>query len=122
MSMKTSSKPALLNASCPLLAARPTTVSPDLTVAMKPIILFRSYFIIALLCSFTLALPRICCGQNNFFLRVDGVAGESQDAVHVNEIVAIGFSFAMQNGSGARPVFEDLSVSKNLDKASPPLM
>ena len=67
----------------------------------------------------------------DIFLKVDGIEGESLDAAHPKEIVALSFGWSAANtvaspgggGGGAGKVqFRDLSVVKPVDKASPKLM
>lgn len=64
----------------------------------------------------------------DMFIKIDGIEGESQDAVHTNEIklesmawgAANTGSFADGTGGGAGKVsFSDLTCAKTLDKASP---
>ena len=65
-----------------------------------------------------------------FFLNIEGVAGESQDATHKGEIELMSFSFgatqagghAFGSGGGAGKVsFQDLHFSAPVNKASPRL-
>jgi type VI secretion system secreted protein Hcp len=64
----------------------------------------------------------------DYFLKVDGIPGESVDAKHVGEIDVLGFSWgvnqqtASSSGGGAasgRAIFEDLIVVARTSKASP---
>lgn len=64
------------------------------------------------------------------FLKIDGIAGESQDATHLDEIDVINWGWAvtqksnMHSGSGggaAKASVEDLSFSHEIDRASPNL-
>jgi type VI secretion system secreted protein Hcp len=66
-----------------------------------------------------------------YFLRIDGIAGESTDARHKDEIVVESFSwgetqtgsFAAGGGAGAGKVaMQDLHVTTQTSKASPPLL
>jgi len=67
----------------------------------------------------------------DYFLKIDGIPGESQDKTHKNEIQLNSFSWGATNmgtsatGSGAgagRVKFEDFSITKTVDSASPKLM
>jgi type VI secretion system secreted protein Hcp len=67
-------------------------------------------------------------GQSDFFLKIDGVEGESQDDKHKNEIHITSFSIKATNagsghsgkGSGVgKTHIHDLDITKELDKASP---
>ena len=54
------------------------------------------------------------------FLKLSGIAGESTDPNHPNEIVALGFSQGVTGGGGTtRASFSDLTVSKRVDAATP---
>jgi type VI secretion system secreted protein Hcp len=65
----------------------------------------------------------------DYFLKVDGIAGESTDAKHKNEIDVVGFNFGVSNASGPGPggggggagksVFDSLVVLAPMSKASP---
>jgi type VI secretion system secreted protein Hcp len=68
--------------------------------------------------------------QVDYFLKLDGIDGESQDDKHKNEIEIESFSWGATNsgtagrgsGSGAGKVqHQDLVINKSLDKASPNL-
>jgi type VI secretion system secreted protein Hcp len=63
----------------------------------------------------------------DYFLKLDGIPGESVDAKHKNEIDVLGFNWGVSQ-SGARPgggrgagkaVFDDLIVLARASKASP---
>ncbi len=67
----------------------------------------------------------------DMFLELKGIDGESQDKTHKNKIDILAWSFGVSNsgtthmggGSGAgRASFQDISVTKWIDKASPVLM
>jgi type VI secretion system secreted protein Hcp len=66
----------------------------------------------------------------DYFLKIDGIPGESKDAKHKDEIDALAFSWGVsQSGSPAsgggggagKAVFEDLLVVARTSKASPKL-
>jgi type VI secretion system secreted protein Hcp len=67
----------------------------------------------------------------DMFLKLDGIKGESKDDKHKDEIHIESFSWGLSQtgnfnvggGGGAGKVnVHDISISKNLDKSSPPLM
>jgi type VI secretion system secreted protein Hcp len=64
----------------------------------------------------------------DYFLKVDGIPGESADAKHKGEIDVLGFGFGSSNESGSptgggggagKAVFDDLVVLAPTSKASP---
>lgn len=66
----------------------------------------------------------------DFFLKIDGIQGESQDAKHKNEIELLSFSWGETNaggpgrgtGGGASKVnMQDLAIVMPVSRASPPL-
>jgi type VI secretion system secreted protein Hcp len=68
--------------------------------------------------------------QAAMFLKLDGIKGESTDSKHKDEIEVISFQFGLTadhslSGSGAiriaAPTCEGFSITKTLDKSSPPL-
>ena len=65
------------------------------------------------------------------FLKVDGIKGESRDGKHKDEIDVLSWSWGMASppptgvGTGAggtRVSFQDVSIGKRIDAATPPLM
>lgn len=67
----------------------------------------------------------------DYFLKIDGIQGESQDDKHKNEIEVHSFSwgsanqgtFSMGGGGGAgKTTLKDLVVLKHVDKASPKVL
>lgn len=65
---------------------------------------------------------------SDFFARIDGIRGESQDAHHKDEIQFVAWSWGVSHGAvaggagaGARPSFSDFSLTKIIDQASPKL-
>lgn len=67
----------------------------------------------------------------DYFLKIDGIPGESKDDKHKGEVEVHGFAFgssntgssAMGGGAGAGKVqLHELSVSKYIDKSTPKLM
>lgn len=74
-----------------------------------------------------LSLP----GAVDMFLKIEGAKGESQDKEHKDEIDVLAWSWGMSNsgsfhtgsaGGATRTNFQDISVTKYIDKASPILM
>ncbi|HET9743028.1 MAG TPA: type VI secretion system tube protein Hcp [Terriglobales bacterium] len=70
-------------------------------------------------------------GAVDFFLKIDGIEGESADSKHKNEIDLVSWSFgasqggtmAHGGGGGAGKVsMQDIHFVKSLDKSSPKLM
>jgi type VI secretion system secreted protein Hcp len=67
----------------------------------------------------------------DYFLKIDGIPGESKDAKHKDEIEALAFSWGVSQSGSAAPggggggagkaVFEDLLVVARTSKASPKL-
>lgn len=66
----------------------------------------------------------------DYFLKVDGIPGESTDAKHKGEIDVLAFSWGVSNagspgggggGGAGKAVFEDLLVVARTSKASPKL-
>jgi type VI secretion system secreted protein Hcp len=81
----------------------------------------------------TLAIVTIlpCQAASDYFLKIDGVEGESTDEQHQGEIEIQSFSWGMSNsstfsggtGGGAGKVsMQDIHFTRRLDKASPKLM
>lgn len=69
--------------------------------------------------------------QVDYFLKIDGIDGESQDVKHKNEIDVLSFSWgasqsgtpAHGRGAGAGKVnIQDFSITKFVDKSSPMLL
>ena len=68
--------------------------------------------------------------QEDYFLKVDGINGESKDSKHKDEINIVSFSFGVTNsgtsavgggGGKGRSKIQDLHVTKQTDTASPKL-
>ncbi|MBN3811579.1 type VI secretion system tube protein Hcp [Paraburkholderia sp. Ac-20347] len=66
----------------------------------------------------------------DMFIKIDGIAGESQDAMHPDEIEVLGWHWSvmqqssMQSGSGggaAKATVSDLQFTHLIDRASPNL-
>jgi type VI secretion system secreted protein Hcp len=67
-------------------------------------------------------------GSSDFFLKIDGIEGESQDDKHKNEIHITSFLMAAKNaGSGGSNTGSgvgkarvlDIHITKEVDKSSP---
>ena len=64
----------------------------------------------------------------DFFLKLDGMEGESHDAKHKGEIDIFSFSWGVSvpvrkaGGGPDNSVFEDLVIVKHVDRTSPQLM
>ena len=67
----------------------------------------------------------------DYFLKIDGIEGESQDKTHKNEIQINSFSWGGHNagtmavgggGGAGRVAFQDFSFEMGVSKASPKLM
>ena len=68
--------------------------------------------------------------QEDYFLKIDGISGESQDDKHKDEIHVSSFSFGVTNAGtggsnlgsgGSRANVQDLHFTKVVDQASPNL-
>ena len=68
--------------------------------------------------------------SSDIFLKIDGIPGESADGKHKDEIDILAFSFGASNagsmahgggGGQGKASFNDLQISKRVDKASPKL-
>ncbi len=62
----------------------------------------------------------------DYFLKIDGIPGESTDAKHKEQIELLSFSWGASNAAqvtsgahGSRVTFQDFEFSKLFDKASP---
>jgi type VI secretion system secreted protein Hcp len=69
-------------------------------------------------------------GQVDYFLKLDGIKGESQDSKHKDEIDVTSWSWGLSNtgsavigggGGAGKPVFQDFSWSQGLDASIPPI-
>ena len=67
--------------------------------------------------------------MDNYFLKIDGIAGESHDAKHKDEIDVVSYGWGLTHaptapagGGGApRAKFQDFHFTMNVNRASPPL-
>ena len=81
----------------------------------------------ALLAAVPLAAP---AADLDFFLKIDGIKGESQDSKHKDEIDVTSWSWGLSNtgssvvgggGGAGKPVFQDFSWIQGLDASIPPI-
>ena len=68
-------------------------------------------------CAFLIATPTLAA--TDYFLELDGIPGESTDARYPRMIRLNSFSLGVQSVAVGKPVFSDVSFSKQLDKSSP---
>ena len=70
-------------------------------------------------------------GAVDMFIKIEGIPGESTDSAHKDEIDILSWSWGMSNsstlhdgsgGGAGRASFQDLSLTKSVDKATPLLM
>lgn len=82
----------------------------------------RSAFLLAMLA----LIPSRVNAAYDMFLNLTGIQGEATASGHSNEIVVLSFSLSVSNSGGAAgggtPTFSGLTITKLLDKASPPLV
>jgi type VI secretion system secreted protein Hcp len=67
-----------------------------------------------------LLLPAAAPAASDYYLKLDGVAGESTVQGHEGEIEVSSFAFGVRAGA-ARPQFADFEFTKAVDQASPAL-
>jgi type VI secretion system secreted protein Hcp len=66
---------------------------------------------------------------SDYFLKIDGISGESKDSKHKDEIELVSFSWGLAEtgssrsggGSASRPQFRDFEFTMKVNKASPQL-
>lgn len=84
-----------------------------------------------IIAALSLTLTSYSLAASDIFLKIDGVQGESADDKHRGEIDVLSWSWGAHNpatthiatGAGAgRPDFQDVSITKYLDKSSPVLV
>jgi type VI secretion system secreted protein Hcp len=96
---------------------------------LTPAIMKRNWFISTLLLA-TLTTQLACPAAVDYFLKIDGIEGESVDAQHRGEVELLSFSWGLNqpssssgSGSGAgKVIMQDFHFTRRLDKASPLLM
>jgi type VI secretion system secreted protein Hcp len=78
-----------------------------------------------------LAATLSCHAASDFYLKIDGIDGESTSDQHAGEIEILSFSWGVSNsgsmssgsgGGAGKASFQDISFVRRLDKASPKLM
>ena len=57
--------------------------------------------------------------SQDMFLKVDGVPGESADAQHKDQIDVQSWSFGAENSRGGKATFQEFTITKKIDQASP---
>jgi type VI secretion system secreted protein Hcp len=72
-------------------------------------------------CALALLLPAAAPAADDYFLKLDGIPGESVDARHADEIDVLSYSWGVTARSSARPNFADFAFTKRVDRASPQL-
>jgi type VI secretion system secreted protein Hcp len=73
-------------------------------------------------CALALLLAPAASAAPELFLRLDGIPGESTNSRHANEIDVLAYSWGVSAPAGARPAFQNLSITKRVDRASPSLL
>jgi type VI secretion system secreted protein Hcp len=69
-----------------------------------------------------LFLPAAAPAAVDMFLEVDNLKGESQNDSYKDQIDVLAFSWGVSNAKAAKANFQDLSLTKYVDKASPRLL
>ena len=91
-------------------------------IPMKYPFLFRAVSALAL------ATTLSCHAASDYFLKIDGIDGESTDDRHKGEIDIQSFSWGVSNsgsmssgsgGGAGKASFQDIHFTRQLDKASP---
>ena len=77
---------------------------------------------IVLVCAFALAAPAQASAAVDMFLDLDGIQGESRDAQFRNTIDVLAWSWGASRARDKPANFQDLSVTKFIDRSSPALM
>jgi len=108
-----------------------TQVKSHLVVAL----LAAAILIISLIAAASISInsatsPSVSAAQVDYFLKIEGIDGESRDDKHRGEIDILSWSWGMsQPGAGTgstrrrgNVVVEDVTLSRSVDKASPALM
>lgn len=86
---------------------------------MFALIIARRWLVTVVCCGLLFSAQR-SFGAIDMFLKLSGIPGESTDATHPREIVALGFSQVVASGGGTtKPSFTDLRINKLVDAATP---
>ena len=78
-------------------------------------------------CAVMMARPGLIWAKSNAFLKITGVPGESQDDKHKDWIMIESFSWgvartsSVPGGAGGRVAVNDMTITKEIDRASPKL-
>jgi type VI secretion system secreted protein Hcp len=67
-------------------------------------------------------LPAAAPAAQDFFLQADGLQGESTANKFKDAIDVLAFSWGVSNGAKAKPNFQDISLTKWVDRTSPLLL
>jgi type VI secretion system secreted protein Hcp len=85
----------------------------------------------AILAACLVVAQSACAAAVDYFLKIDGIDGESSDHAHENEIDVLSWSWGVSNsgshsggggGGAGKVIMQDFISVKFLDKASPKLM
>jgi len=76
------------------------------------------------------SIPKASAAQADYFLKIEGIDGESSDAQHPNTIQIESWSFGESNagitrgsgGGAGKASFSDISFTSSISKATPKLM
>ena len=115
---------------------RRTVIAIVVTQCPKPSLLdamLKQTLTLLLACGcFTVSNLKLHAAAVDYFLKIDGIDGESQAIQHPGEINVLNFSWGVSNpsaisggGSGQTagvPKFSDILITLSLDKSSPKLM
>lgn len=77
---------------------------------------------IVLVCAFALAVPAQASAALDMFLDLDGIQGETRDREFPNTIDVLAWSWGASRARDKPVNFQDISLTKYLDKSSPALM
>ena len=77
---------------------------------------------IVLVCAFALAVPAQASAAVDMFLDLDGIQGESRDATFQNTIDVLAWSWGASRARDKPVNFQDISLTKYIDKSSPALL
>lgn len=73
-------------------------------------------------CALALLLPAAAPAAQDTFLKIDGIPGESLDAKHKDEIDVLSWNWGVSANNKSKPKFQDFSLTKRVDSASPQLL
>jgi type VI secretion system secreted protein Hcp len=88
----------------------------------------KKKLLIAIAAAYALATP-LAQAASDFFLKIDGIKGESSDAVHRDSIEGFSFSWGCSNtaavsggGGAGKATFKEFTVTKKTDSSSAQLL